>query len=369
MIYYILLLLVVLFVCNSNGYWITERQPKADTTVSFNRETITTLGFCLVILVLVLFEGLRSSTVGTDTPGYCRRFERGIGWSINVTGGSTFESEPLFNIITLAARFVSPHYIALLMVVSTICAVTSIKSIKDVSVNFTVSTYSFVTLAFYLFGFAAMRQGLALCIFMLSFKYVIERNLWKFLIVVLAGSLIHKTLLITIPIYFLGYLKFTKKSFALIVTCALIIASLLPKILAYTSTLDERYKYYTLETPESSGALLTLFAGFLFVFFLLYRKTINVNRLRFYDIYLYMLLISVCIYVVVWLTGSNVEINRIAMYFQIAAVFAVAEYYNANRDNGFSLSTLIIMTAQLGYYLVYVSKIGGISEYMLNPNL
>ncbi len=369
MIYYILLLLIVLVVCTVSCYWSTERKLQGDSISAFKRKTINGVGFVSVVLVLTLFEGLRNSTVGTDTPGYCRIFESGNGWDINAEESGLFGSEPLFNLIINVSHIISPHYVSLLLIVSFICAISAMKSIKDLSANFTVSTFSFITLAFYLFGFAAMRQGLALCIFMLSIKYVIERKFWKFMIVVLIGFLIHKTLLITIPVYFLGYMRFTKRNFIITIIVAFIIASLLPIVLAYTSTLDERYEYYALETPESSGALLTLFAVFLFMFFLVYRKTVAEIRLGMYDIYLYMLLISACVYVVVWVTGSNVEINRIAMYFQVASVFAMAEYYNANTRNGITLSTIVVFAAQLGYYIVYIGKIGGISKYMFNSTL
>lgn len=367
MIYYILFLLLVLFICNYCGFWIKDQQLEYSTAKYVYRETITTSGLILLILVLVLFEGLRDYSVGTDTPGYCRRFERGVEWDIG--DGNLWESEPLFNVIIIVAHYFSPNYVSLLMIVSTICAVSAVKSIRDNSVNFTISVFSFITLAFYLFGFAAMRQGIALCVFMLSLKYVIERNIRKFLIVVFIGALVHKTLLITIPVYFLGDLKFTKKSFIIILTSALLLASSLPSLLEYTSTLDERYEYYTLETKESSGALLTLFAVFLFVFFFLYRSSINKKRRRIYDLYLYMLLISACIYIVVLLTGSNVEINRFAMYFQVVAVFSTAEFYNANSKRGTYFPTLLIIVSQLVYYLVYVSKIGGISKYMINSDL
>lgn len=364
MFYYIAILVIVTVIAIVNSKYIEEN----NNGIVYSRNEINITGFIAVIILLILFECLRDMTVGTDTPGYCRRFMRGDGW-LNWGDDSNFiETEPLFGLTMEVAHHINANYISLLFVVSTISVTAALISIRELSVNFTISLFTFVSLAFYLFGFAAMRQGIALCIFMYSFKYIIDKSLYKFLIVVLIGALFHKTLFIAIIAYFVTKIKFNKKNLILIILITFIGTYLIKGILSYSATIDSRYAYYSLET-HSSASLLTLFAVFLASFYVFYRRIIPEFRLKVYDSFLYMTIMSACIYALVWLTNSNVEITRFAMYFQVASVFLCAEFYNAARNRKLQLPILFILCLQLGYYIVYISKIGGITNYILNNSI
>lgn len=61
--------------------------------------------------------------------------------------------------------------------------------------------------AYYSFGFNRIRQYLAISIFLYSFKFIENKNLKKYLLMIFIGSLFHKIILFCLPLYFILNLK------------------------------------------------------------------------------------------------------------------------------------------------------------------
>lgn len=74
--------------------------------------------------------------------------------------------------------------------------------------------YILITLPFVLFGncyfltyMNGVRQMVVASMFVYACRFIIDRNLWKYLLFVLIGSLIHHSALMLIPLYAFGYLN------------------------------------------------------------------------------------------------------------------------------------------------------------------
>lgn len=72
------------------------------------------------------------------------------------------------------------------------------------------SERKFIILTFIIFvsqiffsGLDAVRQMVAICMFFYATKFIKEKNIWRFIIVVLLGTLFHKSILFTLPLYFI----------------------------------------------------------------------------------------------------------------------------------------------------------------------
>lgn len=330
------------------------------------------LYWILLLLVLVLFEGLRDMSVGTDTGGYSRSFMYGRGWmgkNYDFSNLKFLMDEPLFALVNRIGLLFSSNYVGLLITAALIHAVCAIYSIKENSVNVTASLFAFITLAFYLFGFAAIRQSIALCIYMLSFKYLYSRQFWKYCGVVIVAALCHKSVIVAIPIYFIANLQFSKKTIAIISLSGIIIGILMPYLLEFGATVEDRYAYYLKNVR--GGEMLMLFAVCLATFFIYARKDISEDSLTRYDVNLNMVIVSAVIYATVFLTKSNTELNRFAIFFQLPSIFLYADYYHCiykERRNS-DIPFIILTIAFIGYYLIYISKIGGITDYKLNTTI
>jgi hypothetical protein len=79
-----------------------------------------------------------------------------------------------------------------------------LKAINRQSVNFFYTFFLFMMLGIYFQTFNTVRYYLALAIAFYSMRYVLERDLIKFVFVILIAALFHKSVLIVIPVYFVA---------------------------------------------------------------------------------------------------------------------------------------------------------------------
>ena len=72
-----------------------------------------------------------------------------------------------------------------------------------------------------------IRSGLAIPIVLLSIKYIYDKSLWKFLILIFIGFNIHHSALLALPLYLVNYIKLNKLHIFLGILISFIIAGLL----------------------------------------------------------------------------------------------------------------------------------------------
>lgn len=368
MIWYIAILAIVMFLAFSFQH--EERQISHDG-MSCLVSTIRPVGFLLIAVVLILFEGFRSSTVGTDTGGYCRgyMYHSSIWWMLDMTNPKVVFAEPGLRVVSEIASCFSSNYISFLTVGAVIMVGSALTAIRQNSINFTASLFVYITLAFYLFGFAGIRQGFAISIYIWGICFLKDNKTWQYIGVVLIAALFHKSIIVALPFFLVARLKFNTRNIVLIIIIAMFVGWRMNYLVDFGSSLEERYAYYTQTTKAGSGFLLTLFCVSMTVFYMIERRVIPPERLSYYDRMLFLLIIASAIYLIVTITKSNTELNRFAFYFQAASIFLFAEYYTAKTETGNRLIPIILILIHIGYYLVYVNQIGGISDYQLNPIL
>lgn len=361
---YILLLAVVMVVA-----FLTRRSKTSGTPYYiYNGVNINIFGLIVIGLILCLFQGVRDITVGTDTMGYCMPFMEHTGrWDFNYQGLEALTNEPGAHLLYRVAGLWSDNYISLLIGSSIIMVICALYSIRMNCINMIAGLYTYITLAYYLFGFAAMRQALALGCLLIAFTFLFRRCFWKYALIVLIGALFHKTVIVALPFYILNRLDYNIKNIVIIAIIAMIIAYSMNTLVDWGMTLEERYKYYEEETKEGAGALLTLFSVCLTVFYMVMRISIPMERRYIYDISLFSLIIATSIYLIVTLTDSNTELNRFAMYFQISSIFLFSEYAASCKGKGINPILIGMIIIQFIYYCVYINKIGGIGHYLPNP--
>lgn len=85
-----------------------------------------------------------------------------------------------------------------------------LKAMYEQSDSFGWSFFLFMAFGFYFSTFNTVRYYLALAMALYSIKYVLKKEWGKFLLIVLLGSLFHKSMLVAIPLYFLAALPWKK---------------------------------------------------------------------------------------------------------------------------------------------------------------
>lgn len=154
------------------------------------------LGIALISLILV--SGLRYK-VGTDYYQYSEIYTFYGNDPINWLGeevGFDALNKILYKINT------NPQFFFL--VTSMFINVGVVIFIKSYSINLPMSMYFYITNFTYYLTMNGIRQYIAAIILALGFKFVLNKEFKKYLIVILIASLFHASVFIMIPLYFIG---------------------------------------------------------------------------------------------------------------------------------------------------------------------
>ena len=138
--------------------------------------------------------------------------------------------------------------------------------------------------------FAMIRQAIAASICFFSFRYIQERKMWKYLVLVLIAFSFHISALIMLPLYFFLNIRLSNKLLIsmLVVGCAIMLfhiswfsQSLLFITEFLGSSFFERAVYYTSDEILGADRLISLefvLNIFLFSVFLCYRKQLDAKK-------------------------------------------------------------------------------------------
>lgn len=165
--------------------------------------------FVLIILcTFFLFFGLRSHTTGVDTPSYIRFYE-----SFRLTG--TFEKEniePAFKWLTIAYNSFNIPTWVFLGTFGIIQIGFVLLSIRNQHFLYPYVCAYIILGPIFLLWANGMRQCLVACIFLYAINFIEKRRLLKYLIIILAGTLMHKSAFILIPMYWILEYKLYPKN-------------------------------------------------------------------------------------------------------------------------------------------------------------
>lgn len=326
------------------------------------------LPFVISTLILILFAGLRSSDVGTDTNNYV-----GIYREFSYFTGSIFEMNTTIEIgylfLQKIALLFSTEYWSLLITIACFAVIPYFYLIKKLSKNVLLSVFLYITLAVYLIFFNAGRQGIAVAITSLSIIYLLKRSMIKYFICIAIASLFHNTAIIMIPFYFILTRKVTLKSTLLYVVLGIVSFTFLSSILGiFSSDIEERYAVYE-DRGATGGYLLAVFFIMLGAVLFILRKQITTKNLRIYDVYLNYCLFTSIIYIVVIFTGADVNFIRLTNYFALGFIFIWPIIFEDVKLFKLHFIKLIFVLVHLLFYGVYLYEMGDLVPYAHNPQL
>lgn len=168
-------------------------------------------GLCLVSVFLVLFAvSACRLNVGNDYAKYvefmhlinCDAFvptEFGFNWIVKII----YDLSGFENYLLVFAFFA---FFTILLF---------LKAIYGQADSFGFSFFLFMAFGYYFQSFNTVRYYLALAIAVIAIPYVLRREWLKFLLLVLLGATLHKSVLVVIPLYFLASLSWKKWQLAI----------------------------------------------------------------------------------------------------------------------------------------------------------
>jgi hypothetical protein len=181
----------------------------------------------LSLVPLILISTLRYY-VGTDYRTYMvYQIPAIISNRTDVSFEYLFQILVKFSVNTLK----SPHWVFVIMSVLFILFVFGY--IIHFSEDISFSIFLFVGTIFYNYSFNIIRQALATAIFLYALKFVLKRNMKKYLLYIAVASLIHTSAIIYFPFYFILPIPINKKFVPAAILILFIMQSHLRNGLAY----------------------------------------------------------------------------------------------------------------------------------------
>lgn len=315
---------------------------------------------------MTLFVGLRDASVGTDTGHYARSFsnfnELAVDKSLHL------DNEPGWWILSKLGNMLGTNYAVLLILIASTTYANALTVIKKHSESLLISLFVYITLCYFSFCMNAARQGIAVGIYMLSFSCLLNHNFKRYVVLVLVAAMFHKTVIVTIPMYFFFTRGFSKKSVAYLIGGSVLLTLFLPVLLSYGTSMEQRYLLYMEESP-GGGELLMVFYAAMAAYFIIQRKYINADSLHKYDTFLLMFISGSIIYMLVILTGIYIEITRFAAYFNVSAVFLWPMILKNPYHRITSTYRGLIVLGHLCFMAIFLAKMSRLIPYMLNQTL
>ncbi|MFH0755880.1 MAG: EpsG family protein [Bacteroidota bacterium] len=156
--------------------------------------------------IILVFLALRYD-FGNDYMTYSRYFDEVHRLSFRDLLGLTANPNPL----TLEPGYVwlnriMPHFFILVACLSLFTVYTLYKftdSYLPPSVIWFSLLIYLICPSFLLIHASALRQTIAICFFIFSIKYLIERSFWKYFLILLVAGFFHRSAIVLIPFYFI----------------------------------------------------------------------------------------------------------------------------------------------------------------------
>lgn len=193
--YIVFFLLMILFSIN---YPVKFKINHLNSELNINYSPFP-ISFLFISLVL----GLRYN-VGTDYMSYVRYFERYF------SGLNSPNLEFGYELVNRGAIFFGADFWLVFLISAILINFFILKTFKENSENYLLSVIIFFGTGFVFFQTNGIRQAIAIAFTFYGSKYIISRNLKKYIIFCVLGMMFHLTAFIMIPMYWLANIKWKK---------------------------------------------------------------------------------------------------------------------------------------------------------------
>ncbi|MBR4326698.1 MAG: EpsG family protein [Bacteroidales bacterium] len=307
---------------------------------------------CAIMFVaLSLIMGLRSvNYAGSDTIVYARDFERIIRNNYSFTEIFTyFEKDYLFYLFAKLFSLVSTETSLWILV----CAVLYIYAVSwfiyRYSKNIFLSYMIFMSWDFYLYNYQLMRHCFALTFVILSLKYVLNRNLGKYLLCLIGAVSSQIVSIVSIGSYWLK--KVNIKILVSIILFFILLLTVLPReqlidIIFSFSWIDiDRFEQF--KTRGGSAVTNTFIClSFIVVTIYMIRKHKDTyflhNDYKNLPLFLTMSFIALSLYSMQFLIA---EFYRVAQFFSYITIVMVPLALNMEKNKTIKLIIIIVISA------------------------
>ncbi len=271
-----ILYIVVAAVTVLLGLLVNSREEKGGGVIT-RGQMLNTLSLISIFLILFVLSSCRLN-VGNDYAKY-------VEFMHLIRCDAYVPTEIGFNYIVKLLYGISgfENYLLVFAFFAFFTVLLFLAAIYRQADSFGFSFFLFMALGYYFQTFSTVRYYLALAIAICSIPYVLRKEWVKFILLILLGATLHKSLLVVIPLYYLASVQWKKWQLALAaVFCStfFFLQDLYLKAVVFLYPTYEETEY--LEGGTSYVNIVRCFAV-LVLALILYKKTVKDSRRnRFY---------------------------------------------------------------------------------------
>lgn len=213
------------------------------------------------------------------------------------------------------------------------------KSIKDYCINYPFAVILFLGLWFF-FSFTYLRQVMGATIAWLSVRYIIKRDLKRFLLVWFIAWSFHNSALVLLPMYFLPVRKFDRQKVIIVMILAFILGmSGGPSALfsAYGEVDSERAGSVSNET----GFRIAYFIEAVFFLFVILKRY-NEIPLKNANVVLMNMALVFCLILLFFIKSENG--GRLSWYYMIGVISTITYLCTYSRKNKMFANIIVVVS-------------------------
>lgn len=207
----------------------------------FKNKTLDKLFILLVTTQLIFFNGFRHSSVGNDTPRYVQKFYNVI-LSTSYSDLKLLGDEIGYSVTQKLFSLFSTNFNLWLLAVSVFLYLLLGIFLYKHSERIFISYLLFIGLGFYEFSFSGIRQIISIILILITFKYIVNKQLIRFLVFILLAISFHYSAIVFLPMYFLAHIRVRSYHLIILVSTYILMYSFRNPIGKFLSVLykDER---------------------------------------------------------------------------------------------------------------------------------
>ncbi|SFC17382.1 EpsG family protein [Butyrivibrio sp. YAB3001] len=306
---------------------------------------------CLLIIFVLLFgvSALRLN-VGNDYLNY-------VEFMHLVFSKAYVPTELGFNVLTYVVYYLCgfENYILVFALFAFATIYFFMKAMLEQSEWFTFSFMMFMLLGYYFQSLSTVRYYLALSMALYSIKYLMKGDYPKFLLIVIIGSLFHKSLLVVLLLYFVAKLDFKRWMYVALIIAGISCLFLKDIYLKIVVFLYPSYKNTEYLAGGTSGANIVRCLVILAFSLYLYNDVVKDNKNnKFY-------FMCNVLATVLYIFGSFLPvISRIGYYLTVTHILFIPVLIKGIKDeNKRNIAIVVTVIACLGYFAMYMRGAAG----------
>lgn len=317
-----------------------------------------------IFLALFLVSAMRIN-VGNDYGTYVEFMHR-------VASGFTHyvPTEPGFNFLAWAthALYGGRYYLIVFAVFAAGTVLCFLKGIWDMSDDFALSFALFMLLGYYFQSISTVRYYLALGMAFYGIRYVLRADYVRFVLLVIAGALFHRSMLVVLVLYPLAKLQWRKWMYAVFAAACISCLFLQEAYLAILLRLYPSYEDTAYLEGGTSLINIARCAFMLLAAIILYRKRLlECERARdgaqaVLRFYCHANLMALALYTF----GSFLPIvSRIAYYLSVTQILMIPFLIERIGESGIGdakrlkrIARIAVLVVSLGYFAIYMRRAG-----------